>query len=52
MQLSSSQEIQIPSDLSRYSLLLMAHEYSNMLFTTANHWSLSLVKKWQSKISS
>ena len=26
----------------------MAHEYSNMLFTTANHWSLCRARTWQS----
>jgi len=26
----------------------MTHEYSSVLFTTANHWSLCRAKRWQS----
>jgi len=29
----------------------MTHEYSNMLFTTANRRSLCWVRRWQSTIS-
>jgi len=29
----------------------MIHEYSNMLFTTANHWSLCRARRMQTKIS-
>jgi len=42
---------QSSSVLSERSLSLMTQEYSSTLFKTANHWSLSGVKKWHSKIS-